>query len=119
MTPGARRSPPRRSPDIVATCLALDGGTLYAFATQFHDGAPDSVVLVALDSDTMAVRSRHPLPLAPGPVASAVVHGGKLYYPLTANESPAPRAMRSRCWTRQPSPRPRPTWARACPTPFG
>lgn len=74
-------------PDIVATCLALDGGTLYAFATQFHDGAPDSVVLVALDSDTMAVRSRHPLPLAPGPVASAVVHGGKLYYPLTANES--------------------------------
>lgn len=78
----------RAVPDVGVTCLVLDAdnGAVYAFANEFRRGAPDGYVLIVLDAETLQVRSRHPLPLAAASVSSAVLHGGKLIYPLTYDE---------------------------------
>lgn len=83
----------RELPDVGVTSLVLDPATqqLYAFANEFHPGGADSYVLIALDAATLTVRSRHELPLATASVNSAVLHGGRLIYPLTNNEATGAR----------------------------
>jgi hypothetical protein len=81
---------------VLGDALVLDGDTLYAFVLEFRQPpAPATYALVTMDAETLAVRSRRSLPMLRSHVSSAIAHGGKLIFPLTAEEGATVRALRS------------------------
>lgn len=70
----------------VATALVLGPDALYAFVMPSAPSGAAPYGLVIFDLDTLAVRDRKTLPDVTSPVASAVLYGGTLIYPLTADE---------------------------------
>lgn len=74
-------------PGVVVTELLLDAVTVYGLGMELHPEGSDTYVLLALDATTLTERSRRPLPEAASQVTSALIHDGKLIYPLTYSEA--------------------------------